>query len=618
MERLMSLQQEQRKNQKVSSLVSIMNEALKPPKKISVSDHAEQERYLSRESSSQSGRWKNVGFQKEMQDAVRAGKTVVFMTSSQVGKTETILNSILYNVLCESGGITFLLPSESMATEFSKARISPLIRDTPRLRALIGDARKDGNSVLFRSYPGGYIRLTGPKADKLSSYPSPFLYADEVDRLPRNARNSAGELEGRPLDLLLERMKNWPNRRALLTGTPTIEGVSEIYNWWLKSNQKIPLIKCPHCGHEIYLDFFGFFNRPDWGQFEWKGMHEGEELDLESIHYVCGKCENSFKDHDLDRWKLEPNWLSLNPESSIEGFHINAFYSPWTKWSELLAKILDAGKNPVRLQVVKNTTAGIPANFEQIRVPSWEILANRKHEYQRYEIPEKVKILLAACDVQMDRLEVSLYGFYKKQAFLITHEIFHGNTANIDDPVWQDLDEFINRRWKREDGIEMPVSKCAIDAHYNTNQVGHFVHRRSKFVPVTGLDNGWKTELMSARPLEIKHNGKYLKTSKRRWNLGVSLIKMDLYSRLLLEVNEKGEYPSEYIHFPSGMPDEFYKQLTGEVCKLEEDAQGNPRSLWEQRYQQVECLDTAVYVLALYRIAGLHTWSDEKWEGIKK
>lgn len=553
-----------------------------------------------------------------MQDAVRAGKTTVFMTSSQVGKTETILNSILYGILCESGGATFLLPSESMATEFSKARIAPLIRDTPKLRELIGDARKDGNSVLFRSWPGGYLRMTGPKADKLSSYPSPFLYADEVDRLPRNARNSAGDLEGRPLDLLLERFKNWPNRRALLTGTPTIEGASEIYNWWLKSNQKIPLIPCPHCGKEIYLDFFGFFNRPGDGQFEWKGMHEGEELDLESIHYVCGGCNKPFKDTDIDRWNIRPNWTPLNPESQIEGFHINAFYSPWTKWSELLEKFIAAGKNPVRLQVVKNTTGGIPANFEQITVPDWQKLAERKHEYKRYEIPSQVKVLLAACDVQMDRLEVSLFGFHKKQAYLITHEIFHGNTANIDDPVWQDLDEFVNRKWTRQDEIEMRISKCAIDAHYNTNQVGHFVLRRNKYVPVTGVDTGWKTALMSSRPLEIKHNGKYLRTSKRRWSLGVSLIKLELYQRLMLEPGENGEYPSEYIHFPSGMPDEYYKQLTGEVCKLEEDAQGNPRSVWEEKYQAVETLDTAVYTLALYRIAGLHTWSDEKWKKNQK
>ena len=590
-------------------------QALKTPKKVSVSDHSERERILPRESASQSGKWKNVGFQKAIQDAIKPGKTIVMMTGTQVGKTEIILNSILYNILNETGGNIILLPSESMCNTVSKVRIGPLIKATPRLRELIGDARKDGNSTLFRAYPGGFIYLTGPKADKLSSYPAPFVYADEVDRLPRNARNSAGELEGRPIELLLERMKNWTNQRAIITGTPTIEGTSEIYAWWQKSNQKIPLIPCPHCGHEICLDFFGFFNRPDWGQFEWEGMNEGEELDLESIHYVCGKCEKPFKDVDLDRQNLEPNWHPLNPEvKNVEGFHINAFYSPWCKWSDLLDKVVSAGKNPVKLQLVKNTTGGIPASFEQIRVPDWQRLSDRKHEYKRYDIPANNKILLAACDVQMDRLEVSLFGFYKKQAYLITHEIFHGNTANIDDPVWQDLDEFVNRKWVRKDGIEMRISKCAIDAHYNTNQVGHFVLRRPKFVPVTGIDTGWKTVLMSSRNLEIKHNGKFLKTSKRRWSLGVSLIKLNLYQRLLLEPNENEDYPSEYIHFPSGMPDEYYKQLTGEVCKIEEDSHGNPRSVWEQRYQAVETLDTAVYTLALYRIAGLHTWTDEKWE----
>jgi phage terminase large subunit GpA-like protein len=90
---------------------------------------------------------------------------------------------------------------------------------------------------------------------------------------------------------------------------------------------------------------------------------------------------------------------------------------------------------------------------------------------------------------------------------------------------------------------------------------------------------------------------------------------MDLYARLKLQRKEDGTFPAEYMHFPSGMGDEYYKQLTGEVCKLEEDGRGHPKMVWEKQYDAVETLDCAVYTLALYKICGFHLWAEERWGG---
>lgn len=590
--------------------------ALRPPPNVPISEFSERERVLSSEVAAASGRWKNIGYQVEMQDAIKPGKIVTYITSSQVGKTESILNLLLYWMLNETGGINFVLPSESMATEFSKARIAPLVRDTPKLRALIGDARKDGNSQLFRKYPSGYLRLTGTKADRLSSFGAPLACADEIDRMPRNAINSGGTYEGKPLLLLLERFKNWPNRRALLTGTPTIDGASEIQSWWLKSDQRIPLIPCPHsdCDNEIFLDFLNIFNRPDWGTFTWTGKDNDEETDAKSIAFQCGKCSRHFNESDYDKWSVRPNWIKLNPGAENPGFHINAFYSPWTTWSSLLEKFIEAGKNPMKLMTFWNTTGGWPFSFEAIKTPEWQELATRKHEYERYQVPNDAKILLAACDVQFDRLECSVWAFNRKQAYLITHEAFSGNTSNIDDECWGELDAFIHKEWVKQNGIKIRIHKCAIDAHYNTNQVANYARKRKRVVPVTGIDTNWQADILPSRPIDIKRNGKFFRTGKRRWPIGVSVVKLDLYARLKLQPADDGTLPAEYVRFPSGMPEEYYKQLTGEVCKLEEDARGNAKMVWEKQYDAVETLDCAVYALALYKICGFHLWADERWD----
>lgn len=247
------------------SFYELVAKSLKTPPQETVSVFSERERVLSQETSANSGKWKNIGYQKAILDAVGPGKTVVVMTSTQIGKTECLKNIILHAMLNESGGTTLMLPSESIATDFSKAQIEPLVRDTPRLTALMGNAKKDGNSQLYRKWPGGYLRLVGSNsADKLSSFPSPRLIVDELDRCSKAARNSAGVLEGNPVTLFFERSKNWPNRFSLLTSTPTIENSSAIFDWWKKSNQQIPLIKCPFCEKRVFLDFLGVFGDRGW------------------------------------------------------------------------------------------------------------------------------------------------------------------------------------------------------------------------------------------------------------------------------------------------------------------------------------------------------------------
>jgi phage terminase large subunit GpA-like protein len=595
------------------NLYSLIAKSLQLPPRETISSFSERERTLSSETSANSGKWKNIGYQKAILDAVLPGKTVVVMTSTQIGKTECLKNIILHSILNESGGTTLMLSSESIATDFSKAQIEPLVRDTPALAALMGGAKKDGNSQLYRKWPGGYLRLVGSNsADKLSSFPSPRLIVDELDRCSKAARNSAGVLEGNPVTLFFERSKNWPNRFSLLTSTPTLEGSSAIFDWWKRSNQQIPLIPCPFCGQELFLDFLGVLVATRvWGRFVWAPHEPLRGLKTHHVAYECGGCLGHFTEEHLDRWNLEPKWLALNPESEILGFHLNAFYSPWTRWSELVQKKLDAGQNPGRLMTFWNTTGGWPYSFEAVATPDWEKLARRPHEYKRYEVPSQVSILLAACDVQMDRLEVSVFGVHKSQFFLITHEALHGNPAQVDDQVWSDLDEFLGRTWTKENKMPLVIHKCAMDAHYLTNTVAQYARSRRRIVPVTGVDNNWSADVMPAKPLDIKRNGKYYKTGKKRWPLGVSIFKMDLYTRLKLP----DKLSLEYMHFPSGMPDEYYKQITGEVCKLTEDSKGRTKTTWEKNFDAVEALDCAVYALALYKICGFHLWPEAKWNG---
>ncbi len=589
-------------------LDEIIAKSLTPPPRIKVSEFAERERRLSSETSAATGRWKNIPYQIEMQDVFNDPKvkTAIFMTSTQIGKTEILKNIIAYSIVYCPGSTTFMLPSESLARDYSKTQIGPLCRDTPAL-SKVKTSRKDGNTHLVKTWPGGSLRMVGSQtADKLSSFPAPRLLIDELDRCTKIVRNSAGIVEGSPIDLLLERSKNWGSSRfALFTSTPTVETVSPIEIWYQKSDQRIPLVPCIHCGFYQFLA---------WEQFTWQGKGDANANPIiSSIGFECKNCNKLFDEKTRNKWLPELKWYKQKPEIlDIAGFHLNAFYSPWTRWEELLVKYVDAANNQTKRMVFWNTTLGLPFSLDAVKAPDWVALYERKHTYKRYTIPALARVLLAAVDVQFDRLEVSIIAFFRSQSFVITHEVILGNTSSTDSEVWGELDELLGRDWPREDGMKMQVYRAAIDAHFHTNTVAQYARDRKRIIPITGVDN-WKNELLSARPLEIKRNGKPFRTGKRRWPIGVSLFKLDLYNRLKLQPNPDGSFPAEYVHFCQSLGEEYFKQITGEVCKLEQDARGKPKMVWEKQHEAVEALDCFVYCLALVKICGIHLWSDERW-----
>ena len=81
-------------------IISACVKVVKPPKKLTVSEWADEYRQLSSEASAESGRWRTsrAEYQRGIMDAFSDPSidTVVWMSSAQVGKTEALLNIIGY------------------------------------------------------------------------------------------------------------------------------------------------------------------------------------------------------------------------------------------------------------------------------------------------------------------------------------------------------------------------------------------------------------------------------------------------------------------------------------------------------------------------------------------
>ena len=83
---------------------------LKPPPDLTISDWADQNRRLSSEASAEPGQWRTsrAEYQRGIMDAISdpAAETVVIMSSSQIGKSESILNMVGYHIDHDPAPIT--------------------------------------------------------------------------------------------------------------------------------------------------------------------------------------------------------------------------------------------------------------------------------------------------------------------------------------------------------------------------------------------------------------------------------------------------------------------------------------------------------------------------------
>ena len=606
---------------KTKKRFSSFDSLLAPPPKLTVSEDAARHRNISLEESAKPGKWVSWPFQIEMQNVYneKGVELAVYMTACQVSKTVQELNLIGYFIKYENGGINFMLPTKTMAEDYSQVRFDSMVRDSPALAKIIPPTRSKGNKTLFKKWNGGYLRFIGSEnANDVCSFATGKVLIDEADRCSLVVRNSKGEIEGNTLQLLFKRMSTFDDKFVLIASTPTTVETSITWEYFQKSDQRHPHIPCPHCGAYQFLD---------WENFTWQGKNPNDSntvfsdrLDdlLDSFCYVCQHCEKTFKDSDLPLMpdKLHVKWVKHNPEGRFPGFHINQFYT--NGWKGLFEEYLGCGQNQIKRMSFWNTVLGLPFSFEGIKVPDHTLLMERPKHYERGVVPSPACILLAGCDVQDDRVEIVVVAINRRQIYVVDHAIFYGNPANPESECWENLRDYVYKPWQTESGQQLYILAAGIDSRHRKDTVVRFAKKNRVFIPVTGSPSIWDMQLLSPRKAEINQNGKWFEIDVLRFPLGVNLLKMDLYGRLNLSQTKiqakSNEYPSDWIHFPNGFSEGFYKQLTGEVLEVNEDARGKTKKNWRKQHTNVEILDCMVYIMGIYLVKSLNDWSDARWE----
>lgn len=583
---------------------------LKPEKRLTVNEWADEHRILSQKSSAEPGKYRTsrTPYLKQMMadlSACSPREEIIVMKGAQVGFSEIGNNWVGYIIDHAPAPCMVVLPNIDMAKRNSKTRIEPLIEESPRLRSKVKEkkSRDSSNTILSKDFPGGVLILAGANsAAGLRSAPIRYLFLDEVDGYKQDLDG-----EGSPIKLARARTRTFSKRKILQGSTPTIKGQSAIESAFEDTDQNYYQVACIACG---------FYQKIVWEQIKWT------DNDPQTAHFECVDCKHKMYNYEKSKLFETAKWVPDFPERSTRtkiGYHINSLYSPhgWYSWAEAVNEFIEAKKSPELLKTWLNTVLGLTW-AEKGEAPEWRRLYERRESYKTGIIPDGVCFLTAGVDVQADRIELEIVGWCPdKISYSIDYRVLTGDTSGTE--VWQKLADVALETYPLQltPNLRMGLKMMAVDSGYRTQTVYDWVRKMqsSRIIAIKGMDN---LNLIHGLPKasDITIAGKTKRRGLKVWPVGSSQCKTELYGWLRQpKAIEPDAPPYGYCFFPEYDP-EFFKMLTAEKL-VTRTVKGYTKREWIKERERNESLDCRCYARAAASIIGMDRFKPEHWEKMK-
>ena len=581
---------------------------LLPDPDIGIDEWSEEYRYLPPDSA-EPGKWRTARTP-YMRDIMRDLSPssdiddIVLVKGGQISGSETANNMLGYIMHIAPGRAMMVQPTVDAAKDYVRERINPLIDHTPVIRAKVGEAKsRDGsNTVKFKRFPGGFLAITGANsAQALQSRAIRYLVLDEIDRYPRDVDG-----QGDPIGMAIKRTDTFKrNRKIFKLSTPGNKDESRIAIDYAETDQRKYFVPCPHCGHMDYL--------------RWERIHY-DKAEPEKARAHCTDCGAVIEEHHKTWMMATENgaeWrataTSKRPKS--RGYHLPGLYSPWRRWGDIAtdyeqAVDLAARGDDTLLKKVVNMDFGEPYEQQGERATVDAIKA-RAEGYERRMVPYGGLILTAAVDVQHNRLECkSMAWGRQEEAWIVDYKVIWGDALQAE--VWKQLDAWLLTPLRYQNGMEMRIAACAIDASdgHTAEEVYKFCRgkqARTVFA-IKGAKSFDAPILPPPKQREVDRGGKRVKTGDLLWMIGVNQIKEALAGRLRVATSGKN-----YIHFGKWLPDEYWPQLGSEKL-TKRFLNGNVYKRWEKiSGVRNEAWDVLVYNYAAAVRIGINRWGEAQW-----
>lgn len=598
-----------------------------PPPKVSIIEWAEQYRWLSPVESARPGKYSfNVtphltwpgGPLEALEDPNVT--EICCQKSAQVAWTSGVAgNAIGKWIDIDPSPILMLFPKADAVKQYVGEKLEPMIEATPRLAKKVDlRSRRLQQRQDFKKFPGGFLKMVGSNSPaSVKSTPVPRVIIEEPDDCNLNLRG-----QGDSITLVKERMKTFRRPKIIIGGTPTLKGLSSIAAEMELSDKRVGMVPCHDCGTEHVLSFDNLhcdtdpsFNHDVFGQHR-----------PDTAFYTCPHCGSIWNDNQKNANLKKGRWVATAEFNGIAGYYLNELYATFygSRFEELIKKKLTAERaaeqgNIGPMIAYVNSSVGIPYEF-QSDAPEVEDLAARGEDYAEMTAPHGVVLLTAGIDVQHDRLAVVIVGWGRgEESWRICWDELHGNTVDINDPVWRELDKLLSTPIKTESGAQLGISAISIDSSdgQTNDAVYTYVRNRQRYgvMAIKGASHNIDREIFG-RPAASIDQSRANKSKAAKYGLRVFIVgthkaKTLIDQRLRLEGNGPGR-----MHWPKDIRPDYFEQLTNEV--LAPHPRIPSKKVWQKKAgRSNEALDCEVYALHAARSLKTHLLTENEWAALE-
>jgi len=599
-----------------------IRQALSPlriPEPMNLCEWAEENFYLSAESSYVEGRFNAVPWQRAIMNAISNDdiRIINWIKSARVGATKIMLASTGYFAEHKKRNQLFYQPTDSDAEDFCKTEIDTMLRDVACMRDVFPDVGKKSknNTQKLKQFIGSTLRVLGGKTPtNYRRYSSDVNYYDEAEAFDRDVGG-----EGSFLMLGDKRLEGSIYPKSIRMTTPKLKLGSIIEEEVNNSDCRMKFhVPCPHCEQEQVLKWGG--KDCDFG-FMW------DDDDPETCFYTCEHCHSVIKNNDLPWMNERGVWRDEESKWWIDefdyfrdengayittprhvSFHIWTAYSPFVQWSQFVSefiiaiKLLKKDGDVSKLKTFCNTTLGETwSDIDDSDRLEPQNLHNRREHYPKEGFSKRGLTIMGGFDMQDDRIEGEFTAIgLNNEKFLLEYFVLRGDPSQPE--LWDRLHDKILKTFLREDGQEIPITRICFDSggHYTTEvyefskRVGvHFV------IPTKGAST-YGEPLINYPRKKTKH-GVYLTM------IGTDTAKDIIYNRLRLQADDLTQPISGFYHFPIAdwCDLTYFTQLCAEV-KVPKKHKGRMVMVYDAGSRRNEPIDCASGTLCALKISEEH------------
>lgn len=581
---------------------------------MTVTEWAEKYRYLSSEISAEGGLYRvsRTPYFKDIMDDLSESSPisqVVVMMGAQLGKSEAGNNFLGY--VCDrlGGSVMVVQPTEDAVKKFLRQRIDPMIRNCESLSDKFkkSDLVKKVDNTTQKDFIGGTLTFSySTSASTLASTPVKFLFLDEVDRFKDNVGN-----EGNPVNLAIRRTSTFVDKKIFMVSTPTLEHKSNIYNEYLKGDQRHFMLTCPKCNNdrlELSKDNFHYtFNN--------------EKNIVEDVHFSCPIC--GYKIYENEKYQLVKNgrWVpTASFNGNIRSYYLNSAYSLLGyDWRQLAEENEEAKNDDDKFKTVENTLWGLPYKEKVVDTMEgqeiYEIRRKLNDVYSENNINDDIIYINMTVDTQDNRMCYLITAYNNKnERYVLKYGEIYEEVGS--DKIFGILDNISESKFYYKNSKQyLTISKILVDTggHFTEEIYDQINKRDSRWVAIKGRNDGAIYRESDNKYLSTDQYGLPYPRSKKLALLNVLNGKKQVLNSLKLDT-----FGKNFIHLnPEKFDISFFDMLASEII-IRKRSNGIYKDEFKKVRDRNEALDLLCYSYCDVKSAGVLDLSDDNVEKYKR